>query len=226
MNARTKERIFDTSAIQNALVSSLFSSRRDDEPYPHWLLQHCLPPEVAAALYVLPFQVAEIEDTQGRRETHNDSRVHFGASNRAQHPVMDKLAHVFQDQVTVDALKLLTHAPLAGTSLRIEYCQDTGDFWLEPHTDIGVKKFTMLIYLNPEVEAKAWGTDIYRDQYTYFGRVPCGFNCGLIFVPGINTWHGFKARPIIGVRKTIIINYVGAEWINRNELCFPDQPVA
>jgi hypothetical protein len=211
--------------IQHALVASLFSSQCDIEPYSHWLLQNCLPPEVAAAFYVLPFQPPEISDTKGRRETHNNTRIHFGELNRTQHSMMDRLAHVFQDQATVNAFETLTGVSLSGTSLRIEYCQDTGNFWLEPHTDIGVKKFTMLIYLNPEPQAVDWGTDIYRDRHTYFGRAPGGYNCGLIFVPGEDTWHGFEVRPITGIRKTIIINYVTAEWLNRHELCFPDRPV-
>jgi hypothetical protein len=211
--------------IQHALVASLFSSQCDIEPYSHWLLQNCLPPEVAAAFYVLPFQPPEISDTKGRRETHNNTRIHFGELNRTQHSMMDRLAHVFQDQATVNAFETLTGVSLSGTSLRIEYCQDTGNFWLEPHTDIGVKKFTMLIYLNPEPEAMDWGTDIYWDQHTHFGRAPGGYNCGLIFVPGEDTWHGFEVRPITGIRKTIIINYVTAEWLNRHELCFPDRPV-
>ena len=139
---------------------------------------------------------------------------------------MEAVAEVFQDQAVVDALKELTGAPIAGTSLRVEYCQDTGNFWLEPHTDIGVKMFTMLIYLNREPEALDWGTDIYSDQHTYVGRAPAGFNHGLIFVPGDDTWHGFNVRPLTGIRKTIIVNYVTPEWRNRQELCFPDQPVA
>lgn len=218
--------MFDASQIQQAFLYCLQHHHRDDAPYPHWFLTDCLPPEVADALASLPYEPAEIEDTYGRRETHNASRVHFGEENRSQHPVMQAVAEAFQDQKTVDALKALTGAPLAGTSLRIEYCQDTDKFWLEPHTDIGVKKFTMLIYLNREPEAVEWGTDLYSDADTYLGRAPGGFNRGLIFVPGEDTWHGFKVRPLTGIRKTIIINYVGSEWRNRHELCFSDNPVA
>lgn len=217
--------MFDASQIQSVFLSSLDHHQRDDAPYPHWFLADCLPEEVVDALVALPYEPAEIADTYGRRETHNASRVHFGEANRQQHPVMQTLAEVFQYQQTVDALKSLTGAPLAGTSLRVEYCQDTGNFWLEPHTDIGVKKFTMLIYLNREPEAVEWGTDLYADANTYVGRAPGGFNRGLIFVPGEDTWHGFKVRPITGIRKTIIVNYVSPEWRNRHELCFPEQPV-
>ena len=218
--------MFDASQIQQTFLASLQQHKRDDAPYPHWFLDHCLPPEVVDALAALPYEPAEIEDTYGRRETHNASRVHFGEENRTRHPVMQVLADMFQDPKTIDALKSLTGAPLSGTSLRVEYCQDTGNFWLEPHTDIGVKKFTMLIYLNREPEAVEWGTDLYADHATYLGRAPGGFNRGLIFVPADNTWHGFKVRPIVGIRKTIIVNYVSQEWRNRHELCFPESPVA
>jgi len=217
--------MFDAHQIQQAFLACLRNSQRDDTPYPHWLLANCLPAEVADALTSLPFKPADIEDTQGRRETNNDKRIHFGEENRTRHPVMEAISEAFQDKATVDALKALTGAPIDGTSLRVEYCQDTGNFWLEPHTDIGVKKFTMLIYLNREPEAVDWGTDIYSDRETYFGRAPAGFDTGLIFVPGSDTWHGFKVRPIVGIRKSIIINYVSPEWRNRHELCFPDAPV-
>jgi hypothetical protein len=213
------------AAIEARFLACLAAAERRDQPYPHWLLAQCLPDDVVDDLLTLPIPPAHIGDTLGRRETHNDSRIHFGAHYRSRHPVMDTLARVFQSQRVVEALRQTTGAPPAGTSLRIEYCQDTDGFWLEPHTDIGVKKFTMLIYLNREPQAIDWGTDIYSDPTTHVGRAPAGFNTGLIFVPGENTWHAFDRRPIDGVRKSLIINYVGPEWRARHELCFPDTPV-
>jgi hypothetical protein len=218
--------MFDPSQIRQAFLASLHNHDRTDRPYRHWFLTSCLPDGVADALTSLPFQPAGIGDTRGRRETHNDTRIHFGKQNRRRHPVIEAVSDAFQDQTTVDALKVLTGAPIAGTSLRIEYCQDSGNFWLEPHTDIGVKKFTLLIYLNRELEAADWGTDLYSDPHTHVGRAPAGFNHGLVFVPGDDTWHGFDLRPLTGIRKTIIVNYVAPEWRNRQELCFPNHPVA
>lgn len=213
------------TAISGQFLTSLQHAGQAGKPYPHWLLSHCLPEGVADALIALPIEPAGIDDTQGRRETHNDSRTHFGARYQSQYPVIESVATVFQSKRVVDALQALTGAPLSGTSLRIEYCQDTAGFWLEPHTDIGVKKFTMLIYLNREPEGADWGTDIYSDPATRFGRAPSPFNAGLIFVPAENTWHAFDKRPVNGVRKSLIINYVGPEWQNRHELCFPDAAV-
>jgi hypothetical protein len=215
----------DIPAIKECLMASLSRSVRSDTPYPHWLLEQCIPADLVDSLTAMAIQPPEIGETKGKRETNNDSRVHFGESNRAKHPIMDGLAHVLQDKEVVDAIKTVTGAKLAGTSLRIEYCQDTGDFWLEPHTDIGVKRFTFLIYLNREPEAADWGTDIYVTPDTYAGRAPAGFNKGLIFIPGTDTWHGFEKRSMQGVRKSLIINYVGPEWRSRQELCFPEAPV-
>ena len=47
----------------------------------------------------------------------------------------------------------------------------------------------------------------------------------MIFVPSNDTWHGFESRPINGVRKSIIINYVTQEWRAREQLAFPNQTV-
>ena len=46
------------------------------------------------------------------------------------------------------------------------------------------------------------------------------------FVPSGITYHGFEARRIEGVRKSVIINYVTNEWRAREQLAFPDKPIA
>jgi len=211
--------------ITKTFLNSLHHAGHHNHPYDHWLLDHCLTEDMVDAIISLPIAPAHIDDTNGRRETNNVTRIHFGAQYRNQHAVMDTLAKTFQSQPVVDALKSVTGAPITGTSLRIEYCQDTDGFWLEPHTDIGVKKFTMLIYLNREPEGVDWGTDIYSDSNTHVGRAPSGFNTGLIFIPSDISWHGFEKRSLNGVRKSLIINYVGPEWRSRHELCFPEEAI-
>jgi hypothetical protein len=214
------------TAISEHFLDSLYQAQAQQAPYPHWLLSRCLPDAVADAVTALPVAPARIGDTRGRRETHNATRIHFGPEFQRQHAIVATLARVFQSRWVVEGLKAVTGAPLAGTSLRIEYCQDTEGFWLEPHTDIGVKQFTMLIYLNREPHAVDWGTDIYSDAATRVGRAPAPFNSGLIFVPSDTTWHAFDKRPIDGVRKSLILNYVGPAWQSRHELCFPHDPIA
>jgi hypothetical protein len=48
----------------------------------------------------------------------------------------------------------------------------------------------------------------------------------MVFVPSNNTYHGFEKRPIKGVRTSLIINYVTNEWRAREQLAFPDAPIA
>ncbi|WP_296633018.1 2OG-Fe(II) oxygenase [Thiobacillus sp. SCN 63-57] len=215
-----KENSMETA--QRPFLTSLPGAEIREFPYRHWLLDHCLPEDVIDAIINLPIAPVHIGNTKGKRDTHNKTRVLFSEANRKQYKVMDELARAFQFQETVDALKEATGALLSDTSLRIEYCQDTDGFWLEPHTDIGVKRFTLLIYLNREPEGADWGTDIYADPHTHVGRAPAGFNSGFIFVPSDKTWHGFEKRPINGVRKSLIINYVTQDWRSREELSFPD----
>ena len=40
----------------------------------------------------------------------------------------------------------------------------------------------------------------------------------MIFIPGDDTWHGFIKRPIKGVRRSLIVNYVTGAWRDRYEL--------
>jgi hypothetical protein len=47
----------------------------------------------------------------------------------------------------------------------------------------------------------------------------------MVFVPSDITYHGFEARKIEGVRKSVIINYVTNEWRAREQLAFPDSPI-
>lgn len=69
------------------------------------------------------------------------------------------------------------------------------------------------------------GTDIYRSRDERVGRSPFKPNSAMIFVPSDKTWHGFERRPIAGVRKSVILNYVTHEWRAREQLSFPDAPV-
>lgn len=213
-------------AVSASFLRCLENSRLFNQPYNHWLLTEALPEESADAIADLPWGPPPVSDTYGKRETNNASRTYFGEENRAKYAVCETVAQAFQSRPVVDAIQKTCNVDLTGTSLRIEYCQDTDGFWLEPHTDIGVKKYTMLIYLSKGPNCSHWGTDVLDESRTVVARAPYAFNEGLIFIPGSNTWHGFEKRSIDGVRKSIIVNYVGPEWRARQELCFPDKPVA
>jgi hypothetical protein len=109
--------------------------------------------------------------------------------------------------------------------LRLEYALDVDGFWLEPHTDLGVKKFTCLIYLSDGPGHEALGTDIYWNRERHFGVSPFKRGAAMVFVPGDDTWHGFEKRPIQGVRRSVILNYVTHEWRAREQLSFPERAV-
>ncbi len=207
------------------LRRALRGARRMDQPFRYWLPQQVLPLSLCHEIDALPFPPPAIEDTRGRRETHNASRIFVSVENRRRHPACDALADAFQDDATTGLIEDLCGVDLAGSFLRIECCLDSDGFWLEAHTDIGAKLFTMLVYLSDHPDAADWGTDIMNAAGEVLGRAPGTFNTGLVFVPGADTWHGFVRRPIRGVRRSLIINYVKPEWRSRHELAFPETPV-
>ncbi len=213
--------------IRETIIRSFRQSARHDRPYPHWILNDVMPLATARAIPVLPFPAPVIDDTDGKRDTHNSTRIFFSRENQAEYPVCSAIAEAMQHPDCIAAIKQVTGADLDGSSLRIEYAQDRDGFWLEPHTDIGPKRITFLHYLIDLPNAETLGTDIYEDDetHTHAGTSPAAFNQGFVFVPAGNTWHGFEKRAIPGIRRSLIINYVGPEWRNRHELAFPNEPV-
>ncbi len=205
---------------------SLAAARRESQPYRHWLLTDALPADVGRAVAALPIAPPPVSDSYGKREMYNDIRVFMSAKDRVNFPICGELAEAFQEPATVRALEQACDIKLKDSLLRIEYCQDLDGFWLEPHVDISVKLFSMLIYLCDEPADEKWGTDIYGADHKLIRYADCRFNNGFIFIPGHDTWHGFHKRKITGIRKSIIVNYVTQEWRARQELAFPDRPVA
>lgn len=217
--------MLDIPTLKTTILTSFERAQAEPKPYPHWLLNDVLPESMVDDICALPFAPPDIAETHGRRETHNSTRHFFGAEAQARFPVCAALTEALQGQDCVNALQSLTGLTLSGSFLRVEYCQDSEGFWLEPHTDIGAKFFTMLIYLNNPPPGENWGTDIYASPTQYLGPAPSGRNQGLIFIPGQDTWHGFERRPITGVRRSLIVNYVTPEWRARHELAFEQTPI-
>ena len=215
----------DAAAIRETFIRCLDNSRAASEPYRHWLLDNVFPEDVCQAIRSLPLDPPPVGDTEGKRETHNSTRTFFTAERRRRFDVCRDVAEALQATETVRTLERVCGTALGGAFLRIEYCQDTDGFWLEPHTDISAKLFTMLVYLSSEPGSEEWGTDIYDGDMTLVATTPFGFDRGLIFLPGADTWHGFRKRPIDGVRRLAIVNYVKDEWRSRHELAFPDRAV-
>ena len=211
--------------VQNFL-RSIDNGNPGDQPYKHWSLTACLPPDVIEDMLALPFEAPSLEGVSGKRELHNNTRKYFDVENRARFPVCEAVAQAFQDERVTGHIEKVFGTDLARTYLRMEYAQDINGFWLEPHTDLGVKAFTMLLYLSRDPSHKDLGTDIYDGNKGHVGRSPFAPNAAMIFVPGANTYHGFEKRPIEGVRISLIINYVTDEWRAREQLAFPEEPIA
>jgi len=212
--------------IADAFAASVAARRSFARPYPHHFIDNVFPADVADELANLPFAAPSLDGVSGKRELHNDSRVYFDTAGVARFPVMGAVAEALQSPEVVRLAQEAFQAPLEGAYLRLEYAQDLDGFWLEPHTDLGVKKFTCLIYLSSGPGHETLGTDIYTKPGEHFGTSPFQRNSAMIFVPGDNTWHGFEKRHIEGVRRSIILNYVTPEWRAREQLSFPDRPVS
>ncbi len=212
-------------AIVATLMQSFASAKKSEQPYPHWILNNCLPAEVVADVLALPFPAPALGGVSGKREVHNATRKYFDAENMAQHPVCNAVNAALQDKLVTDAIEKTFSTKLGGTYLRVEFAQDTNGFWLEPHTDLGVKSFTFLLYLSTEAQHTDLGTDIYDNDKKHVGRSPFKSNAAMIFVPSGTTYHGFEARQIDGVRKSLVINFVTNDWRAREQLAYPSTPV-
>jgi hypothetical protein len=212
-------------AVVDSLLASFAAAERHETPYRHWIVANCLPKGTVEAVNALPFPAPALGGVSGKREVHNATRKYFDAENRAKHPIVAAVADGLQDTRVTRAVETTFGSKLAGSYLRIEYAQDTDGFWLEPHTDLGVKLFTFLIYTSAEAGHSDLGTDIYDTDKKWVGRSPFKPNGAMIFVPSNITYHGFEPRPIPGVRKSIIVNYVTNEWRAREQLAFPDRPI-
>ena len=215
--------ICTSDAIADAFCASIAARKAHDEPYRWWLIENTLPKAALHELANLPFAPPSLEGVSGKRELHNESRSYFDAAGQTRFPVMKVIAEALQSRRMTRAIHDAFGAPIDDTYLRLEYALDIDGFWLEPHTDLGVKKFTCLLYLTEGHEEL--GTDIYRSREEHFGRTPFIPGAAMIFVPTDSTFHGFEKRPIQGVRKSMILNYVTRDWRAREQLSFPDATV-
>jgi hypothetical protein len=215
----------EAARIADSFAAAIAARRAFDEPYRHYLVDNVFPADVAGQLAELPFAAPVLNGVSGKRELHNDQRSYFDAAGMQRFPVMRGVAEALQSQRIVRLIHEAFGAPIDDTFLRLEYAQDIDGFWLEPHTDLGVKKFTCLIYLSEGPGHEGLGTDIYWSRERHFGSTPFKRGSAMIFVPGDNTWHGFEKRPIDGVRRSVILNYVTHDWRAREQLSYPERTV-
>lgn len=208
------------SLVSRTFLDCLKRSRHETSPFDFWLLTGALPEQDVADILALPFAPPQEVVFNGRRETNNSTRVYFTKDNQSKFDVCRRVAQGFDNPEVRRTIETVTGTSLTEAHLRIEYCQDTAGFWLEPHTDIRVKKFTMLVYLSDDPGLKLAGTDIHEGppDFKYVTSAPYGRNLGVIFIPGENTWHGVGHHKIAGLRRSIIINFVTSDWRDKWEL--------
>jgi hypothetical protein len=211
--------------VAETFAAAVAGRRKFDAPYRHYLVENVFPADIAEELAHLPFAPPVLNGVSGKRELHNDQRSYFDIEGVARFPVMSGVAEALQSTRIVRLINEAFDAPIDDTFLRLEYAQDVDGFWLQPHTDLGVKKFTCLIYLSEGPGHETLGTDIYESPERHFGVSPFKRGAAMIFVPGDATWHGFDKRPIHGVRRSVILNYVTHDWKAREQLSYPDRTV-
>jgi hypothetical protein len=214
------------SPVADRFVQAMADAEGRPSPFQHWLLQAVLPERTAHAMAGLPLPVPGGLVFDGKRDTNNSSRFYFTEATARTLPEIRPVMEAFQDPSAVGMIEDRCKVALGGSSLRIEYATDIDGFWLKPHTDLGVKLFTMLIYLSSGSGQDDLGTDLYHADLSHAGRAPAPFGSALVFIPSVDTWHGFEPRPINGVRRSLIVNYVTPEWRARHELAFPHRPIA
>jgi len=212
--------------VISCYLKSANDGARFNTPYSYWLLRDCLPEAALDDVLELPFEAPDLDGVSGKRELHNASRTYFDQGNQERFPVVRAISDAFQDKRMTGRIAEQFGTDIKGGYLRIEYAQDTEGFWLEPHTDLGVKLFTMLLYASKDKEHRDLGTDIYDTDKQVVGRTPFAANAAMVFVPSDISYHGFEPRPIEGVRKSIIVNYVTDEWRAREQLAFPEAPIS
>jgi hypothetical protein len=215
----------EPAEIAGHFIGALRKAERLEDPYRRWTMVDTFPEALCTALLVLPIVPPMLGSTDGTRDTYNKRRTFFTPELRSQFPVCDKLAEAMQRPDVARQFEETLGIAANGTFVRIEYMQDTDGMWLEPHRDVPEKVFSMVLYLCTGPHAKDWGTDIYDAEKRWVSRSSAEFNRSAIFKAGPNTWHGFDQRPIVGVRRLMEINYV-RDWRDREQLAFPDRPVA
>lgn len=210
--------------VEDSLLASFAAAEQRESPYRNWRLANVFPEATARTLAKLPFHAVDLHGVSGKRELHNDQRSYFAGDVLDRFPAARAVAEALQSERVTRAIMERTGAKLGGCCLRIEYAVDISGFWLQPHTDLGVKTFTMLHYLG-EPGQEDLGTDMYAAADQWVERAPFDWNTAFIFVPSDNTWHGFEPRKIAKPRRSVIINYVTDEWRARDQLAFPNDPI-
>jgi hypothetical protein len=155
-----------SQSIADSMLKSIETSTFTPQPYKHWFLRRCLPEDAVDAILDLRFEAPPLAGISGKRELHNSTRTYFDADNMDRFSVCRAFNDAFQSKAVTTRIEQHFRTGLDGSYLRVEFAQDTDGFWLEPHTDLGVKMFTMLLYVSKDPSHADLGTDIYDASKT------------------------------------------------------------
>lgn len=202
----------------NLLYALKHTTTEYNSPYPHWLVDQPVTPEVLAEVVNTPVTKGQ-RAFDGTRAADNGGdgmdaklRRYVTRDNIDEFPAIEKLIDELMAPATVQQFERMLKRDLSDAYLRVEVIADVDGFWLKPHKDIKEKLMSMLVYVNVWGEPEELGTDIYDDNLNVVKTIPYRNNIAYLFAPGDNTWHGLeKGKKIRTVRRSILINYVTFE---------------
>lgn len=108
-----------------------------------------------------------------------------------------------------------------GLKRSIEVANDVDGFWLSPHSDHPAKKDVTVIYIEGHIEnGTTFDGPIWEETIDFIPNRAINFN-----PDEKDTWdmsshkHSVKLKPILGIRRTIVVMYVDETW-NSVENCY------
>ncbi|MGI9438010.1 MAG: 2OG-Fe(II) oxygenase [Geminicoccaceae bacterium] len=224
MNAQASE--IDVDMMVDHVVNSFETGEGSTEPFPHWQMNDFVPHSLAKGMANLELPESRVDWSNGERRTEVSHRFFFSPEVSSGMPLCGLFNRIFLDRRIVKLVQDKFSMSPEDCFLRVERCQDIDGFWLKPHVDESDKLMTLQIYLSDQPEAAEWGTDILDADRAVVKRARSTFNSAFLFIPAKNTWHGFERRPITGLRKSIIVNYVSNRWRTTSELANPSAPLS
>ena len=202
--------------MQTPTIASLQRAIFSPHPFPHWILSEVLPDFLVAELCTieLPRRTVPGDGTRSGSGT-----VCF-ANHRsvANNPQLRRVISIFTDRRLKQDLEKIVKTSLRHCSLRAALYFDQDEVWIQPHTDLDVKRVTLIVLLEHHAPDAPVATELYDGNGCITTRAPSRNNTALLFKPDLNTFHGVRKRKLLGRRITLVINYVTESWRNKHEL--------
>jgi len=208
------------------LNSVLNQSKKYQEPFQHWELNHPLTEEqvkeIVNADIANPSEhnlnydgTRAIDGGEGEfRKGISDGgkalkfRCFITKENSNDFPALVNLIKELQNKQTCEKISNLIGKDLSNSYVRLEVICDRKGFWLKPHCDIKEKLMSCLLFVNKHNESEDLGTDFYDSNLNLVKTLPYKDNYGYFFSSGPNTWHGMEKKEIVKERRCLQVNYV------------------